>query len=234
MDVSQVLELGPLQIPVNWLILLIGLIIATVINERIARQRDWDKGKWSDLVVSALFIFIIISKFGWIFFDLKRVINNPSSVIWTSGSTTMSIMAFLAAILYMVYTIRKKRYSFLDFLDYVWITFTVILFLYNLIIMDYGKVTNFIFGVSLDGDYLYHPVNWYKASLLLVLLFLRFKVWKEINNRKLMQLYLFLGAGLLFVSVLDISINLYFGLTIEQWGYLILALTGSFGLLLKK
>lgn len=236
MDANQILSLGPLQIPVNWLILFAGLLIAVFITEKIARKRNWEKEKWSDLLLILFLSFLIVYKFGWILFDLKRVIQNPGIIIWTSGSTSSLWLAFILSALVLIYKIKKERYPIYDFFELSWLTLTITLFLYYLFIMDYGKVTSFIFGVSLEGEssYLYHPVNWYKAFWLALLLIIRFGIWSKLDENHLMLLYVAFGMGLLIISIFDVSMQLYFGLTVEQWFFLIIALIGGIGLLRKK
>lgn len=235
MDASEVLKLGPLQIPISYLLLIVGLVISAFITEKLARKRDWEKEKWTDLLIVLLFIFIILYKFGWIIFDIKSVIQNPASIIWTSGSSLGTIMAVIITILVFVYKIKKKKFPVFDVLDFSWITVTITLFMYNLIIMDYGKATTFIFGVSLPGEsnYLYHPINWYIAVFLSILLILRFVIWSKLTYVKLMYLYILLGSGLLLVSIFDVSINLYLGFTINQLAFLSMALVGGIGLIRK-
>ncbi|WP_339059993.1 hypothetical protein [Tepidibacillus marianensis] len=39
-DQSQILQLGPIQLPIRWLVLLLGLFIGTWASERMARKKD--------------------------------------------------------------------------------------------------------------------------------------------------------------------------------------------------
>lgn len=230
MEANQIINLGPLQLPLSWLLLLIGLITSTYISEKIAIKRGWQKGKWSDLVITLSFIFILIYKFGWVLFDLKRVINNPSSIFWITGSTTG--FAILVVLIVIAYKIYKEKLPVIDVLDFVLISFTFTYFLISLFVMDYGKITEFFTGVKIEADSsnLYHPVNWYRSILLGVLLIFRFIIWKNPDKSKIFQLYIFLGLGLLLVSIFDISVDLIYGLTQEQWLYILLTTIGLLGI----
>lgn len=236
MSADQTLQLGPLQLPVFLLVLIIGLIISTFFSEKLARNRGWEKDKWSDLIISLTLAFILIYKFGWAIFDLKRVIQNPALLIWSSGSTSSIILAVIVMVGIFLFKYRKERYPLIDVLDFVWMTIVITLFTYNLFIMDYGKTTNFITGIKIDGNsnFLYHPVNWYRTVWLGILLLIRFFVWKEMNKSRLMYLFILLGFGLLLISVFDISVNLVYGFTVAQLAYLGLTIVGIIGLLKKS
>lgn len=232
MEVNQVIKLGSLQIPISLLILSIGLFISVVIVEMLSKRKGRGiQAKWSDFVLTNLLVFLVIYKFGWIIFDLKSVIENPSLILWMSSSSLT--MALIVTLIVFLYKIRKSNYTLFEILDNLFITFIVILLTYSLIIIDYGKVTDFIFGISINGssDYKYHPINWYKSALAIALIFLRYKWRINLNLARLMELYIILGVGLLLISILDIHPNLVYGFSLEQWLYIAITLIGSIGLI---
>jgi len=234
MDANQVLQLGPLQIPVNWLILFAGLLIGAIITEKIARKRNWEKEHWTDLLITLFTTFLLVYKFGWALFDLKRVINNPATLLWTSGTYLSLLLAVAVTLVVFIIKVRKNKYQIFDLMDFGWLTFTITLFLYYLFIMDYGKITNFIFGVSIDqnSNFLYHPINWYKAFWLGILLIVRFGIWSNMSHVRLMSLYVVLGIGLLVITIFDyVTASLIIGMTIEQWVFFIITLIGGIGFL---
>jgi len=236
MDENQIFQLGPLQIPVNWLVLMIGFVIAIFITERLAKKKGWEKERWSDLMITLIVSFLFVYKFGWAIFDLKRVIANPASLFWTSGNAMTIFLAVLATVIVFWLKWRKNRYPVVDLLDLSWITLTVTFFIYQLFIMDYGKTTNFITGVSIneESSYLYHPVNWYKAIWIGILLIIRYRQKENISLVKIMYYYILLGIGLLFITLFDFSIHLILGFAIEQWIYVIVILLSSAVLVMKK
>lgn len=220
MEANLTLTLGPLQIPVKWLILFLGLFVSIVLTERLARSRSWKKDQWFDFVIMLIFIFFIIYKFGW--------------MISPAHSFTI-MMATGVSLLFAVYRIRKNHYPLYDLFDFVWLTLMIPLFIYHLLIIDYGKTTSSFLGVALEGesDYLYHPVNWYKALWLGLLLFFRYRIKSEMNFSRMMNFYFLAGAGLLLVSVFDFSVKLYFGFAMEQWFYILLIFFGIMGWIKK-
>lgn len=232
MEANQVLKLWSLQIPVSLLILSIGLLISVVIVEILTKRKGRDiQIKWSDFVLTNLLVFLVTYKFGWIIFDLKSVINNPSLIFWMSSSSLT--MALVVTLIVSLYKIRKSNYSLLEILDNLFISFTVILLTYSLFIIDYGKTTNSILGVYVNGssDYKYHPINWYKSGLAVALIFLRYKWRLSLNLARMMELYIILGVGLLLISILDVHPNLAYGFSYEQWVYITITLIGSIGLI---
>lgn len=242
MEVNQVIKLGPLQIPASLLMLSIGLLISVVIVEILSKREGRGtqvrgihargaQAKWADFVLTHLLVFLVIYKFGWIIFDLKDVINNPSIIFWMSSSSFT--MAFVVTLIVFLYKIRRSNYSLFEILDNIFISFTVILLTYSLFIIDYGKATNFILGISIKGssDYTYHPINWYKSALAIALILLRYKWRINLDLVRLLELYIVLGAGLLLISILDVHPNLVYGFSLEQWAYITITLIGSIGLI---
>ncbi|TCS83509.1 prolipoprotein diacylglyceryl transferase family protein [Tepidibacillus fermentans] len=233
---SQIFQIGPIQLPIQWIILFIGLFIGTLVSEQVARTKRWEKEKWSDFVFTSVLIVLVIYKFGWIMFDLKRVIQNPQAIIWTSGTNASFWLGILVAGFYFFLKVRKERFSWIDILQFLWLTFTITLFFYSFLVKDYGKATNFFLSIQADDQSRihYHPVNIYR-SLWLGFFLLLFYFWrKEITYTRLMFLYIGLGFGLLIISIFDVSMNLVFGLTLEQWRNFILACIGIIGMLKKK
>lgn len=235
MEKEQILQLGSFQLPVSILMLIIGFVVAVFITERQAIIKGWAKEKWSDLIISISLVLIIVYKFGWIIFDFGRVLKNPSSIIWMSGSTSAIILAILLALIMLFYKVKKNKYPTTDILDLAWIFVVIGMFIYNLSIIDYGKSTDFFLGITMESDsnFSYHPINWYRAALLALLLTVRFIKFKTINFNNIAQLYILLGAGLLITSIFDLSVSLFLGFTYEQWTYIFVSLIGV-GLLTKK
>lgn len=232
MEVNQVIKLGSLQIPVTLLMLSIGLFISVVIVEMLAKRKGrGTQAKWSDIVLTNLLVFLVVYKFGWVIFDLKSVIENPGLLLWTSSSSFA--LALIVTLLVFLYKIRKSNYTLLEILDNVYITTIIILLTYTLVIIDYGKATDFIFGISIKGsyDYTYHPINWYKSALAIALILLRYKWRIDLDLVRLMELYISLGVGLLLISIFDVHPNLIYGFSLEQWIYIAITLSGSIGLI---
>lgn len=221
MDANLTFTLGPLQIPVKWLILFVALFVSVVLTERLARSRGWKKDQWFDFVIMIIFIFFIIYKFGW--------------VISPAHSFTIMI-ATGVTLLYAVYRVRKNHYPLYDLFDFTWLTLMIPLFIYHLLIIDYGKTTSSFLGIALEGesDYLYHPVNWYKALWIGLLLFFRYRIKSEMDFSRMMNYYFLAGTGLLVVSIFDFSVKLYFGFTVEQWFDILLIFLGILGWIKTK
>ncbi|MFV9511122.1 hypothetical protein [Tepidibacillus sp. LV47] len=225
-EANQILKIGPIQLPLQWIILFIGLFLGTFVSEQMARKKGWEKENFSDLVFTLILIVLLVYKFGWIVFDLKRVIQNPQVVIWASGTNTSFWIGILIAILYLVFQVRKKGFSWVDILQFSWFIYTITFFFYSLLIKDDGK--------AIQSQHLYHPVNLYKAFWLGLLLILFFRWRKEFTFTKLMLLYMGLGYGLLIISIFDVNIKLILGLTQEQWLSLLLSLIGMIGMFKKE
>lgn len=232
MEVNQMFKLGSLQIPITLTMLLIGLLISVLTVEMLVKRRERVYTvKWSDFVLTHLLVFLVVYKFGWIIFDLKEVIKNPSQILWISSPSLT--MALAVTLIFFFYKMRKTNYSLFEILDNLYISIIIILLTYSLVIIDYGKVTDYIFGIYIDGesDYKYHPVNWYKSALAIALISLRYKWRTKLDLVRLIELYILLGGGLLLISIFDIQPKLFYGFSLEQWVYIIITSIGSVGLI---
>ena len=237
LEESQILQIGPIQLPVKWVVLLLGLLFSTWVTEQIARRKGWEKERWSDLILTLVLIVIVSYKFGWILFDLKQVFQNPQMIIWTPGTNLSLGLGILIALVYSFIQVRKKELVWQDVLHFSWITFTITYFFFALLIKDYGKITtNLVIGISTSdqSSFHYHPVNFYRAVWLGILIAIRFSLWRILTFSKLMVLYIGLGFGMLVLSVFDLNNELILGMTVKQWMALIPVIVGSIGLLTKK
>ena len=217
---GQILQIGPIQLPIQWIVLLVALFISTWITEQIARKKGWEKERWSDSVLTFVIIVIIVYKFGGILFNLKQVIQNPQLIIWTTGTNLSLLMGIILGIVYFVIHAKRKKLHWLDSLNFLWITMVITLFLFTFLIKDEGRADQ--------------PINLYRAIWLGFLLVTRFSWWKQPNQTQLMVLYIGLGFGLLILSMFNINLQFVYGLTQEQWIALIPVLVGIVGLFNKK
>jgi len=219
-DQSQILQLGPIQLPIRWLVLFLGLFIGTLVSERMARKKGWEKDKWSDFVLTAFLITIIVYKFGWILFEIKEVIQSPQMIIWTPGTSLSLWLGVIFAVLFSIYHIKRNQLSWANVLHFSWLTAMVALFLYFLLIKDYGKTSNF--------------VNQYRAIGLGILFVVYLRWFQNLTHFRLMLLFMGLGFGLLVLSILDINTDLILGMSQNQWIDLLLGLIGVVGISIKK
>ncbi len=233
MDANQVFQLGPLQLPAAWIIAAAGVLLATYITEKMARKSGWEKEKWSDIIITAFIVFILTYKFGDGLIAFKQLIQNPEMLLWSSGSPISLFLAIIFALITLVYKVMKGNYRILEIIRLLWVFLSITIFIYHLFILDFGKTTTFFTGVSLENQsqYLYHPINWYKAVFiginLVIFYWMNSKKQDKIN---IFAFYLSLGTGLIILSVFDISIHVYFGFTLEQIFYLLLGIVGVAGL----
>lgn len=230
--VNHVLKLGTLQIPASLLVFLVGLLISIGIVAILTKKRgSTTKEKWSDFILTHLLVFLFVYKFGWIIFDLKEVIENPWLIFWVSSSSLN--MAIIVTIIVFVYKTRKSNYNMFEILDNLYVSIIIIGLIYTLFIIDYGKVTESIFGIYIDksSNYKYHPINWYRSVLAILLIFLRYKWHLKLDFVRLMELYILLGVGLLLISIFDVHPNLIYGFSLEQWIYIFITVIGSIGLI---
>ncbi|OEF99328.1 hypothetical protein BHF71_01685 [Vulcanibacillus modesticaldus] len=233
MDANRVLQFGLVKLPIGLLVLFVGLSVAVFITEKIARKKQLAKDEWTNIIFTLSLVFLIFYKFGWVIFDIKSVLKNPASLIWTTGSPTTILISTVVSALVFLYLIKKHKYPLFTILDLSWLTIAITLFLYNLFIVDYGKVTDLFFGIALQegSKFNYHPINWYRVLWVGILLIVRFTKWSDLNYAKLLYLYILLGLGLLLISIFDISFNLVFGFTFNQWAFLALITLGGVGLI---
>jgi len=233
MDINLNLQLGPFQFPLALGAIFIGLAISTYLVERKLDRNKWVDEKWFDLLITLVFVFVLIYKFGWAIFSIKKIIANPSLLLWTTGSTGSVLFGLFAIVMILSYKMWRDRERALDILDFSLITIIITFFVFNLLFIDYGKTTNSFIGIRIDEQsiFTYHPVSWYKVFWLGFLLILRFRIWSKVESFKISVLYFLLGAGMLLITIFDTPINLLLGITLEQWIWLLIVLTGSIGLI---
>ena len=235
MDANQVFQIGPLQLPAAWIVAAAGVLIAVFLTEKMARNFGWDKEKWMDIAITALLVFVLTYKFGDGLLNFKQIIRQPETLLWSSGSPASMILGIGFALIAFIYKIVKGKYPYVDIVQLYWVFTAISLFIYHLFIMDYGKTTQIALGVKLSdhSQYLYHPINWYQAALFGISIILYF--WSSKHKRvNIFPFYLLIGIGALLISILDMNIHVYFGLTLNQIFYLVLGSIGGIGLIFSE
>ncbi|WP_339059992.1 hypothetical protein [Tepidibacillus marianensis] len=146
--------------------------------------------------------------------------QSPQMIIWTPGTPLSLWLGIIFALLFSLYQMKKKNLPWMDVFHLTWLTVMMTLFLYYLVIKEYGKMTSF--------------VNIYRA-IWLGLLFVFYARWlKNLTYSRLMLLFMGLGFGLLVLSIFDVNTDLMLGLSQNQWMALLFGLIGVIGFVKKK
>ncbi|MBW7476836.1 hypothetical protein K0T92_19145 [Paenibacillus oenotherae] len=83
------------------------------------RSPDTRNGPWLDLLTNAAVITVIGWKIGFLLHDPALLWERPSSLIIVRGSLSDLLLGLLAAALYMTWTVKRKRISWLRLLDVI-------------------------------------------------------------------------------------------------------------------
>lgn len=213
------LQIGPLNIKVIWLIVGGGLMTGYLLLAfgSIFKGGDWKKLR--ETVSNSLFVFIISYLFGTIVFKFSTFISDPLSVLsYPSGQNEL----FLATGLFVVYLIYSSRANHTSLLTYLHAIMHILLpvtiiyaFFQQKVGIEVGILANIL-------PWNTHPISLYTIILGGVLLL--FLLNKKQNEYGLL-IYLLWTGGMSGIQALNMSTE-FFGIPVTQIYYLFLLIIG--------
>jgi prolipoprotein diacylglyceryltransferase len=225
----DILQLGPFIIKSSWLSIAVGFFIGLQIMKSKLKKVEVDQEKLVEHIFSGILITLIIWKFGPLATDPSMLWNNPWGVLYTTGAGKHLLAGATIAIIYLYLKIKRENIALTIVFDAFPFAFLPMVGLYYLVILDYGKITEVPWGISIgDPAIAYHPVHLYKAIVVFVL-FLR--LWT--SPQPLGQLHVFkaflcfYGIGLMAVSLFELQTVAWAGISRGQLLYLIMFITGT-------
>lgn len=224
---SEVLQLGPLQLPLTWLagVLWIWVGGKTAQTGISALKRQGFSGH----VLEASFIYLVVWKWSPVLFDPLSYLRNPAALLFASGSDKGVGVALVVAGIYLFLIFRKKKGSLPLWLDAGAITGIIAFGGYSLLFARWGEMTDLPWGWSaVGGKYRYHPIHIYRVFLLAAV-----GLWWWRWRQQLEEGWTFAwsatvtGTGLLLISLMDyFPLRTAWGLSWSQTTYACLALVG--------
>lgn len=239
----DVLVVGSLMLQTSYILYIVSLLPAWLVIRFKLKQAgllDTDSphpvpsGKWADMLLNAVILWVIVWKFGGLVFYPSMLWNNPWGILHLVGSWRESLLATAISLTYLYWVTRKHglaaRYM-LDLLPYGIVVVVAIRFLF---LPEYGRPTNLFWGIHyVSSELRYHPVHVYYAVLSLVVLLW---IWnKKIGTCQVFRDFLLLyGCGLFLISFVKVGGSEWFGFGIMQFGSLCMIAVGLYILMHKK
>lgn len=226
---NEVIRLGPFFVQYRWLIDFAGFIAGCIaIRLMMKRSEKNERRNILDMFVTAIFIPIIVWKFGPAIFHPVMIIQQPLSVLFFAGTKRYIIVGSVLAFLYVWYRSRKVNISLLRVMEFFIIGFLVYTLVSNLFIWEYGLPTSLPWGISAENkNYQYHPINVYNLVIILVI-FIRFGFKKyQIGKGKILSEFLIaFGVGKMVVSYFSYQSASFLVLSSGQWLFLAFIVIG--------
>lgn len=213
----QVVQMGPLMLPVSWLavgVLTFGSVKAA---EWRTPFRKWSKGQISSWLPTFLLIYLLAFKFTPTLIYPGAVFKNPASLLYSSGSEWSRLFGVTLAAAWLVRRLFKSSYPW-PLADVIAVSTLTTTVAYNLLFLDLGQTTERFWGWP--GEmYRYHPLNLYRLALLTPVLVWVLWKWPRLKPGVLFSV-VFVSIGIVYTGVSFVSYSsgaLYAGLTIGQW-----------------
>lgn len=213
---TGVLQLGPFIIRTDWLFYGLSLLLGFAIARRVIMKKSPVDLRHLELFSNALFIGILLWKISPIFTE-PQILKNPIALLLYPGTSLGIKLAYVGVVLYLAYTVWKKKISWRAVSDVFTIVVISSVFIYSLTHWQYGLQTTLPWGISIsDPEYRYHPINVYQLLLMIPLVWYLFRL--PIGQGK-MASNGFIGYGIiiLIVSLLKPKMSSWFNLSTYQW-----------------
>lgn len=221
-----ILSIGPLFLPIT-LIALVFLIFASVwLTEKWSPERGYVHRTVSEWLPVLLLIALLVYKFAPALFNLKQVWQNPSTLLYSSGTDKSLALAVLLAGSWLGWKIVKSSHAWAT-ADVVAVAGLLTVICYNFLFKDLGDMTSGWWGWD-GGDYRYHPLHLYRFVLLLPLFIWVLRKWKQLDSGSVFPaIAIWIGIVYTLTSFVDYETGrLFYGLTLAQWGSILLAVAG--------
>lgn len=214
----EVLQAGPLMIRTSWLLLALAAIAGYLLI-RWKLNKVGDKGReLPDLIGNAILIILLTWKLSPAIFNPSVLWTNPASLLFVNGSGMGLWLGLGLALVYLEAARRKRGIDRPFLLDTMAYWAGLIAVVYYLFIWQYGKATEWPWGIAVGySNYRYHPVNLYIVLILLPSYIWMWRKGGRLGSGKLFSHFLtFYGIALLAGSFFRVSDPLWAGLTAEQ------------------
>lgn len=121
-----ILQLGPLNIKYEWLLLLFAGIATYFVLRVMLKNKSFQK-EFIDAAVNVAILSLLIFKFSIVLFRPKLIFENPIALLYFDGGTKGLVLASISGAAYLLWKLRKMKWSNVDFVKGV--IYTAISFL---------------------------------------------------------------------------------------------------------
>jgi hypothetical protein len=226
----EILQLGPIMIKLSWVLFAIsGIAGLWMIKFKLKTMQYMDL-KFIDLLVNGLLIVIFTWKFSPVLFSPSLLWTQPFSLLVMTGSSNGMWIGVILAIIYMEMKLHRSKTSRWILLDLIPYGISVMILVYSLLSWQYGSQTALPWGISIENpDFKYHPINIYMILITIPMLVWLLKRDKSLlgNGKIFFEFLTFYGIGLMIVSLFKPQTSLLFGISDEQFFYILMMVVGS-------
>lgn len=110
-----ILELGPLTIKYEWLILFLAGIMTFILLRILLRQQPF-KQQFIDALLNGVVIWFLIYKFSILLFRPSLLFENPLGILYFHGGMKGSFLGAFIAFLYLIWRKRKSQWGLREFI----------------------------------------------------------------------------------------------------------------------
>ncbi|MDF2722483.1 MAG: hypothetical protein K0Q59_2158 [Paenibacillus sp.] len=222
------LSWGPFVIQTSLLAVIAALLLGVLAVRLFAFAYGAPAGIAAEFLQNGCFIALIVWKFGHIVFAPSVIWDRPLALLMMNGGSREAGAAIACAIIYIGANSMRQRFPPPLLLDMIACGAVVSFVAYASLNWTYGSVTTLPWGVVLsDPEILHHPVSVYMAIMGVGCLAAMGLLRKQAGTGNLFRFAaLYMGMGLLFVSLFQIPEQQFYLLTAIQWRGLLLAAIG--------
>lgn len=225
----DVVALGPVMLQGATVKLALSALAAWVCAKWLYGKAGlWDPA-YSDLLFHMAVITVVVWKISPLVFHIPEAMNQPLIYMLAPGTREGLWAGGALAAVYAAAVARYRRRIALPlFADAVATGAIVAVFVYNVLGWRYGAQTSLPWGIAAaDPAFRYHPVNAYTALLAAgIFVVIRRRPGPAKPGAAASEIMMWLGAGMLAISFFQPALQVWPGLSPEQWVCAILSLSG--------
>lgn len=227
---SDIYKIGPFLISYKMLVIVLAGVIGYLTLLFLLKRVEINKRVVLDIVSSSIMILILTWKFGGVLFNPKQLFSNPLLILFLTGNNSTLLLGFCISAVYILYKLKNKGVPRNLFLDLISLSALPFLFIYNLLIPEYGYATRLPWGISLGSEKVaYHPTNIYFSIAIGIIMVYAFKSNRSIGNCILfIKTSLLIGISGLLLTFLEPQLNYLMGISLKQWIFLLIIVSGFF------
>lgn len=212
---EELVKLGPLIIKWNWISMLVsGLIGNLLVKQGLKAAKEEKSREILGMIGNSVLLSFGIWKFSIIFFNPISIINNPMGLLYFSGGYRGWILAVIFVFAYALYQSKKQSLPVMTYIR-----------LYGLGFSSAMGTYHFISSLIAHTDLLFH---W--GEILLSVIFAGW-FYKGDSENQLFQAVVWFGIGQIFIHFFkDVHVEVWLGLSREQFIFLVVSLIGFLGL----
>lgn len=131
---TNYIDLGPILLPVKWLFVGLGLLVAYVVLKIRLKGSKLNGNVLLDTISNTAIIGFIVWKVSYAVFHPIYAMNNPIGILYFNGGERGLILAFIVSCVYLFFYAKKQKIHFMIYIDLIllaWISGSATFSLYQ-------------------------------------------------------------------------------------------------------